>query len=350
MKPRRPVLADVAHAVGVSAMTVSNVLNGRPGASEETRRRVRTAAQRLGYTPNRAAQSLAKGRTSVMGLVVHDLTVQYATELVSGVADDLAESGCELLISATYQDASREAERIGRLARGSVDALILVAPVFGDESVAALEVFTAPVVVLDPRRASTCEHPNVVVDNYGGARSGTEHLLGLGHRRIGFIGGDTSFESSAQRQEGHLDAVCLSDADTDPELVVDADFSWFGGFEAGHRLLALEDRPTALMAACDVAALGAIDAARALGLSVPGDLSVVGFDDVPSASQSFPKLTTVRQPLREMGAASARMALGLARGHELPTRRVRFDTELVVRNTTAPLAAVARRGREASCT
>ena len=350
MKHKRPVLADVASAAGVSAMTVSNVLNGRPGASQETRERVRAAAQRLGYTPNRAAQSLAMGRTNVMGLVVHDLTVQYATELVSGVADDLAESGFELLISATYQDASREAQRIERLARGTVDALILVAPVFGDESVAALEAFPAPVVVLDPRRASTCEHPNVVVDNYGGARSGTEHLLRLGHRRIGFIGGDTSFESAAQRKGGHLDAVCLSDADTDPELVADADFSWLGGFEAGHRLLALDDRPTALLAACDVAALGAIDAARALGLSVPGDLSVVGFDDVPSASQAFPKLTTVRQPLREMGATSARMALSLARGHELPTRRVRFDTELVVRDTTAPLAAVARRGRDASCT
>ena len=349
MKPKRPVLADVARAVGVSAMTVSNVLNDRPGASEETRRRVRAAAHRLGYTPNRVAQSLTIGRTSVMGLVVHDLTVQYATELVSGVADELAESGCELLISATYQDASREAQRIERLAAGSVDALILVAPVFGDESVAALEEFTAPVVVLDPRRASTCEYPNVVADNYGGARSGTEHLLRLGHRRIGFIGGDKSFESAAQRQDGHLDAVCLSDADTDPELVADADFSWFGGFEAGHRLLGLDDRPTAVMAACDVAALGAIDAARALGLSVPGDLSVVGFDDVPSASQSFPKLTTVRQPLREMGATSARMALGLARGQELPTRRVRFDTDLVVRDTTTPPAVVANRGSEASC-
>ena len=349
MKPKRPVLADVARAAGVSAMTVSNVLNDRPGASEETRQRVRAAAQRLGYTPNWMAQSLAMGRTNLVGLVVHDLTVQYATELVSGVADDLAESGCELLISATYQDASREAQRIARLAAGSVDALILVAPVFGDESVAALEAFTAPVVVLDPRRASTCEYPNVVVDNYGGARSGTEHLLRLGHRRIGFICGDKSFESSAQRQDGHLDAVSLSDADTDPELVVDADFSWLGGFEAGHSLLGLDDRPTAVMTACDVAALGAIDAARSLGLSVPGDLSVVGFDDVPSASQAFPKLTTVRQPLREMGAASARMALGLARGHELPTRRVRFDTEMVVRDTTAPLVVVAARGSEASC-
>ena len=349
MKPKRPVLADVARAAGVSAMTVSNVLNDRPGASEETRQRVRAAAQRLGYTPNWMAQSLAMGRTNLVGLVVHDLTVQYATEFVSGVADDLAESGCELLISATYQDASREAQRIARLAAGSVDALILVAPVFGDESVAALEAFTAPVVVLDPRRASTCEYPNVVVDNYGGGRSGTEHLLRLGHRRIGFICGDKSFESSAQRQDGHLDAVSLSDADTDPELVVDADFSWLGGFEAGHRLLGLDDRPTAVMTACDVAALGAIDAARSLGLSVPGDLSVVGFDDVPSASQAFPKLTTVRQPLREMGAASARMALGLARGHELPTRRVRFDTEMVVRDTTAPLVVVAARGSEASC-
>ena len=349
MKSNRPLLADVARAAGVSAMTVSNVLNDRPGASAETRRRVRAAAERLGYAPNPAAQSLAKGRTNLLGLVVHDLTVQYATEIVSGVADELAESGCELLISATYQDTSREATRIQRLAQGRVDALILVAPLFGDETVAELDGHSVPVVVVDPRSASNCAHPNIVVDNYSGARSGTEHLLRLGHRRIGFIGGDTSFESAAQRERGHHDAVSLNGADTDPELIVGADFSWFGGFEAAHRLLELDDAPTAVMAACDVAALGAIDAARARGLSVPDDLSVVGFDDVPLASQGFPRLTTVRQPLREMGGTAARMALSLTRGQALPTRQVRFATSLVIRDTTTAASALARPERSEPC-
>lgn len=350
MKPNRPVLADVARAAGVSAMTVSNVLKDRPGASADTRRRVRAAAEKLGYAPNPSAQSLAKGRTDLLGLVVHDLTVQYATEIVSGVADELAEHGCELLISATYQDTSREAARIQRLAHGRVDALILVAPIFGDETAATLENCTTPVVVLDPRDTTAFAHPTIVVDNYGGARSGTEHLLRLGHRRIGFIGGDTSFESAAQRERGHLDALSLSGADTDPALVVGADFSWFGGFEAAHRLLELADRPTALMAACDLAALGAIDAARARGLSVPGDLSVVGFDDVPQASQGVPKLTTVRQPLREMGATAARMSLGLTHGQTLPTRQVRFATSLVIRDSTDVPKSLRRPESSRPCT
>ena len=335
MPSDRPVLADVAKVAGVSPMTVSNVLNDRPGASQETRRRVRLAAEKLGYTPNPAARSLAKRRTNLIGLITHDLTVQYATELTRGISDALAETGHELLISATYQDASREGSRIQQLAGGTVDALILIAPVLGNETVDALDNSPIPVVVLDPRRPGAIDHPYIHVDNYSGMRSGTEHLLRLGHRRIGFVGGDSSFDSSAERERGHRDAVSLSNADLDPRLVASADFSWFGGFEAAHRLLELDERPTAVVAACDMAALGAIAAAQSCGLSVPQDLSVVGFDDIPLATQAFPKLTTVSQPLFEMGKSAARTAASLVRGLELPTSEVRFATELVIRDSTA---------------
>jgi LacI family transcriptional regulator len=329
----RVTIAQVAAEAGFSAMTVSNVLNDKPGASARTRQLVLETARRLGYVPNMAARGLKGGRTGLVGVVALDLTNQYALEVVRGIADELAEAEMEVLISATYQDAGRELERVGFLTNGLVDGVLLIAPVLEEATVNLLRTLGRPAVVIDPRRMDV-DLPRVVVDNYNGTRAATEYLIGLGHRRIGYIGGDRDFDSATERRRGFTDAMQLSGLTVDQGLVSECDFSYAGGLRAAKELLA-EKPPTALLAASDLIAFGAIDAARSLNLDVPGRLSVVGFDDLPQAAQSFPGLTTVRQPLHDMGAAAVRMLLAQIGDTPSSTDRVQLETSLVVRGSAS---------------
>jgi LacI family transcriptional regulator len=331
-------IAQVAEAAGVSAMTVSNALNGKPGASEETRRRVLEVADRLGYQPNISARNLKAGRSGLIGVLTLDLTTQYGLEVVRGIADELAAAERELLINATYQDAVREMERIEFLSRGLVDGVLMVAPVLEDETVELLRRKNFPCVVIDPRRQDVAL-PRVIVDSYEGMRRGAEHLLRLGHTRIAYIRGESDMDSSSIRYQGFRDALTLAGVEVDPQLVVECDFSYAHGFQTASALIA-EHRPTAIVAGADLIALGAVDAARALGLQVPSEFSVLGFDDLPQASQSFPGLSTVRQPLHDMGQTAARALLSLLDGQRLLLDRMQLPTELIVRGTTAAPADV----------
>jgi LacI family transcriptional regulator len=332
----RPVLGDVARLAGVSAMTVSNVMNGKPGVAEPTRKRVLDAAAVVGYVPNLAARGLARGRTNLIGVISHDLTVQYAWEIVRGITDQLADIGLEILISATYQDASRELERVRFLTTGLVDGLILIGPVLEAETLQALKTATTPSVIVDPRKIDV-DHPRVFVDNYAGARAAVDHLISLGHTRIGLLEGDPTFDSSQKRRRGYEDALSAASIPLDPELYGVGDFTQSGGFVGTTALLDLVNRPTAIFATADVSAMGAIDAARARGLEVPADLSVVGFDDVPQAQVSFPALTTVRQPLEDSGRQAVQMLLRLIAGESLEKDFIELPTTLTLRDTVAPL-------------
>jgi LacI family transcriptional regulator len=330
---RRVTIAQVAEEAGVSAMTVSNVLNGKPGAAEDTRRRVLEVAGRLGYQPNVSARNLRAGRSGLIGVMALDLTNQYGLEIVRGVADALAEAERELLINATYQDAIRERERIEFLGRGLVDGVLLVAPVLEGQALEALARANLPCVIIDPRRLDV-PFPRVTVDNYHGMRAAAQHLLDLGHTKIAYICGEPDMESTAVRFQGYSDAMRLAGVEVDERLVAACDFSYACGFRTATRLIA-DHRPTALIGGADLIALGAVDAARAHGLHVPGDFSVIGFDDLPQAAQSFPGLTTVRQPLHDMGVTAARALLTLVDGQQLLLEDMRLPTELMKRGSTA---------------
>lgn len=317
----------------MSAMTVSNVLNRRPGASRETRRRVMAVVERLGYVPNVAARGLKAGRTGLIGVLTLDLTTQYALEIVRGIADELADVELEVLISASYQDATREYERVAFLAGGLVDGIVLIAPQLESRTVEVLKQRGRATVVVDPRRHDV-GLPRIVVDDYAGMRRAAEHLLELGHERIAFLGGDPDFDSAAQRARGFTDAMVLAGRPVDSALMRQCDFSYGSGFRNASDLLA-HVRPTAIVAAADLIAFGAIDAARARGLEVPADLSVVGFDDLPRAADMVPGLTTVRQPLHDMGQLAVRYLLNQLDGRpELP-ELITLPTNLVVRGTAA---------------
>ncbi|WP_204013598.1 LacI family DNA-binding transcriptional regulator [Virgisporangium aurantiacum] len=332
MPTPRVTIAQVAAEAGVSAMTVSNVINGRAGASESTRQRVQEVAERLGYTAP-SARNGRRGRTGHVGVLTLDLTGEYSLEIVRGIAEEIAADERELLLNASL-DAIRERDRIAFFANGLVDGLLLIAPVLEPETVEVIQASDLPVVVIDPRRIDL-DLPRVTVDNYDGVRAGTRHLLTAGHRRIAYIRGEEDHESTELRYRGYEDAMRLAGIQPDPALVVSTNFNHQGGVHTATRLLTTQ-RPTAIVAGADPIALGALAAARVLGLSVPDDLSIVGFDDLPQAAHSAPPLTTVRQPLHDMGRAGSRALLSLIARQPLPTDDIRLTTKLIIRSTTAP--------------
>ena len=328
---RAVTLADIAEKVGVSTVTVSNAIGGRPGVSNRVRKRVMDAATQLGYIPNLSARSLAGGRTGIVGVIVPTFN-QYIAEILRGVAETLKPSDLDLLVYTTSDNREREKERVTQLSRGLADGLIEVMPF------STAEIYNGgaqlPVVLID-QRGDAPDLPAVGSDNYMGARAATEHLIGLGHERIGFITGVPNMRASDERLRGYREALLTAGLGFDDQLVQAGDFTQTRGSEAAGELLALKRAPTAIFAANDLSAFGVIEAVRTRGLFVPGDLSVVGFDNIPMASQVQPPLTTVDQSLYDMGQAAARTLLGLLSGIEPAVKYLRLPTRLVERHSTA---------------
>lgn len=331
-----PTIHDVARRAHVSAMTVSRALNNRPGVSEETRLRVHAVARSLGYVANVQAKRLEGGQTCILGMLVPDIGTEYVGEIVRGVGDALERSGYDLLLYTTHRDPERERVRLAGMAGGMADGLLTVLPKTIDTHLSLLEGLALPVVIIDHRGANTTL-PTIGTDNLSGARAAALHLAGLGHRRIGFITGDLATGAAQERLRGYREGLRATGLPVDEALVEQGDFYQARGFEAALRLLQRPDPPTAPFASNDVSAFGAAAAVRELRLRVPHDVSVVGFDDIPSARQTYPPLTTVRQPLCEMGAAATRLLLSLIKGTEAAVPRISLPTELVVRGSSAPV-------------
>ncbi|GGM14457.1 LacI family DNA-binding transcriptional regulator [Deinococcus aerophilus] len=333
-------LQDIAAQAGVSKMTVSKVLNGQPGISEATRARVLTTAQKLGYRANAAARTLATGRSDTLGVLVPSLGTQYVSEVVRGADHAATALGLDLLISTTQERPGREGHNVSRLSGGLVDALLIVLPYALHDYAPALLDASLPVVVVGNESPG---QPLALVDtdHMAGARLAAGHLLDLGHRRIAFVTGRPDVQASAERLRGYGEALRGAGLPVDERLIVDGDYTQPGGFHATRTLLARLDAgglplPTAVFAANDVSAFGVIEALRDHGLRVPGDVSVIGFDDIPQASQVHPPLTTVRQPLPEMGEVAARMLIARLRGGPAPPPRTVLPPTLVLRASTAP--------------
>lgn len=323
-------MSDVARLAGVSTATVSRVVNGRYGVSAETIAQVRSAIEQLGYESSLVAASLRRSRTDVLGLVTHNFQ-SYTAEVLKGVMDELSQSGFDLIIYANSDLFGRYSEgweqrHLARLSGTLTDGCIVVTPSREVRS-------STPVVVIDPARNS--KTPSVTADNLAGATSVVEHLLGLGHRRIGFIAGRSSMEAAWSREEGYRAALAGAGVPVDPELIARGDFTPESSEPLARALLDRTDRPTAIFAASDAMALTVMEVARELGLGVPGDLSVAGFDNIPESALAEPGLTTVDQSMYRIGCEAARMLKALVRGEwEGPDQTV-VPTCLVVRGSTA---------------
>jgi LacI family transcriptional regulator len=326
---------EVAREAGVSTATVSRVVNDRRHVRESTRRRVEDAMSRLGYVANRQARGLAGGRSKVIGLLVHELGSSYFTQIIRGIDGAVVSVGYDLMLYTTHAHQEAETRHARELASSPVDGLIFVLAVDPSEYVDHLRRQGMPFVLLDHSH----DIPGttlVAAANRSGARDGIDHLIELGHRRIGFITGTPDVSSARERLAGYKEALHRADIPFDRKLVVEGDFLEERGAMATRELLALEQPPTAIFTSADTAAFGAIRAIRAAGLTVPGDISVMGFDDIPEASIVTPQLTTVRQPLLEMGATAVRLLQRLMDEPDATPRRTELATELVVRGTTAP--------------
>lgn len=340
-------LSDLARMAGVSAMTVSRVLNNRPGVGEETRQRVLELLSGSGYTPNISARSLAGsragGRTQVLGMVVPDLSTQYVSEIARGAGEAAVKHGYDVILY-TSTNGEHAYERVHALTKGIVDGLLLVLPHASAEYTELLRRTRLPVIVID-HRGEIADTPAVTVDNYSGARLAVDHLVGLGHRRIGFITGRMDTRASQERLRGYREGLLVHGLSVDEALIRPADFLRPSGFHAAGELLALGEAPSAIFVSNDVMAFGAMDAIKDHGLRIPDDISVIGFDDIPMSAQVHPPLTTVRQPLYEMGAAATSMLITLLADVSLSTDHPELSTELIVRESTGPVARLQVPGR-----
>jgi LacI family transcriptional regulator len=333
----RTTLATVAASAGVSVATVSKVLNGRRDVAPATRARVQEMLRAHDY----GGRLLTIERHPTIELTFRGKIGGYSSEIVQGVASTATELGVAVTIGVKPVD-QRPSARIEavtwarNLAVNGRRAVIAVTDELGPHEITALARLRLPLVVIDPMNVPTHEIVSVGSTNFRGGQSAAQHLVDLGHERIAYLGGRASAECSQARLGGYRSALDTAGIVLPEDYVLSTqDFHYQDGLEGAPQLLSLPQRPTAIFAASDELARGAIEAARSMGLSVPDDLSIVGFDDTDIARIASPPLTTVRQPLQEMGAVALRTVLRLVAGEKIDSNHVELATELVVRASTA---------------
>jgi LacI family transcriptional regulator len=338
-RPSKVTIVDVAEKAGVSFGTVSRVINNDIHVRPETRERVQGVMQKLGYTANRQARSLAGGRSNIIGVLVPDLGTGYIGEIIRGIDAELSLTDLDLILYTTHRTASKEANYVANLAKGMVDGLLLVLPRSPADYTGTLTNRGVPFVLIDHQGIGR-DCPAVGATNWQGAYHATEYLIKLGHTRIGFITGSMDLGCADERLEGYRSALRTYHLPNEPELIYEGTFFQPDGYAGATALLNLAHPPTAIFASNDVMAMGAMDAVRNRGLRVPDDISIVGFDDIPQASVMRPGLTTVSQPLEKMGRVATQMLLDLFRNKEKTDNRIELPTELVIRESCQPPRAV----------
>jgi LacI family transcriptional regulator len=346
LTPNRTSLRDVARLAGVSTSTASRVLAGSSHpVGEGTRRRVLAAAEQLNFAPNRLARALVTARSLTIAALVHDIADPYFGEILGGLEDVIGRSGYSLLVASSLRDPGRELAYIEAFQAYQVDAIVFAASGLTDPGyVANLS------AVLDPYRrrggvvVALSEHrypaPSVRVGNYEAAGLAVAHLVGLGHRRIGFIGGPAELSVSERRLGGYRNGLEQAGLDLDPGLVVEGDFSLEGG-RASVGLL-MERGVTAVIGANDMLAIGAIRELGELGVLVPGEVSVVGINNVVMAEYGPVPLTTVQVPTTELGRRGGQLVLALlekGNGRREDENDVVLSPQLVIRQSSGPPSA-----------
>ena len=334
--PNRVTIREVAKEAGVSIATVSRVLNDREDVSARTREIVARVIRERGYTANRSARHLSGGSTGLIGVLVPLLYPAYFSGIVSGAAEALHEQDLRLVLSPTGHEHDREVTLLDRLFHGVTDGALIVLPEESNEELAQLVAQGYHFVVVDPLTRLDADIPSVSAAHASGADQAMQHLLGLGHRRIAAITGPNGWLATEERRRGYHAALAAAGIMPDPELELESDFEVLGGRHAANTLLDLPDPPTAIFAFNDNLAIGVLQAARVRGVQVPGDLSVVGFDDVEHATIVTPTLTTIRQPLAEMGRTAVSLLMRLLEHQRFETLHVELATRLVIRQSTGP--------------
>lgn len=338
----RVTMAEIAAAADVSVPTVSKVLNGRFDVAPDTRQRVEDVLDVSGYARGKRRQAELP---RLVELVFTELG-PYASEIIRGASEAALARGCRLTVNALSDEKSEQAW-IGNLERSNADGVVLAMADLSEGISLRLRNLATPVVIVDPVGDPPASIHSVGVNNWTGGMRATEHLIELGHRRIGLIGGRARKLCNQARLDGYRAAFEHAGLPVDPALIVMGNPDHTTALAAARTMLDRGDRPTAIFATSDLHAMGVYEAARLHGLRLPDDLSIVGFDDIPMAAWASPPLTTMRQPLAEIAALAVRMLLDPHAGDL--SHRVELATKLVVRGSTVALrdgaAAASRRGR-----
>jgi len=330
-------IREIADLAGVSVATVSRVMNGRDDVSRETRELVQRIVRERGYTANRTARGLAAGRTGLIGATVPRIHPAYFSFILSGAAEALYERDMRLVLCPTEHEHDREVSLLERMMHGTTDGGLLILPEESADELEHLLEHGYRFVVVDPLLPLNERIPAVSAAHSAGADLAVKHLLSLGHRRIAAITGPRGWIATDERLRGFHAALGAAGILAAPELVVEGTFEIEPGLKAARRLLDLHEPPTAIFAFNDNLAIGVLQAARERGVRVPEELSVVGFDDVEAAEIVTPALTTVRQPLAEMGRMAVSLLERLIEGQRIEALHVELRTQLVVRQSSGPL-------------
>ena len=338
-------IRDVAREAGVSIATISRLFNGSARVSDDTSRRVREVAERMGYWPNGAARSLITKRTHALGVLLPDLYGEFFSEVIRGIDLTARRTGFHLVVSSSHADAGELLAALQTM-RGRIDGLIAMAPDLENPAAFEQSARQFPIVLINPGFDSeSCS--SVATDNLAGSRDTVRHLVEQGHRDIAFIAGPETNRDAAQRLEGYRSALGEFGLPSTPRLESHGNFTESSGYEAARALLARSPRPTALFAANDCMAVGALSALRELGLRVPQDIVVSGFDDIAIASYISPRLTTVRVEASRLGERAVQLLMdaiqhpGSGPAHEvLPTSLVvRESSDAMVPEGNRPVGA-----------
>jgi LacI family transcriptional regulator len=338
----RPTIRNIADLAGVSTATVSRVINGHAEVSERTREAVMRVVREYGYSTNRSARGLSAGRTGLVGVTLPQVHHSYFSEILAGAAEALYAHDMRTVICPTEHEHDREVSLLERLMQGTTDGAVLILPEESSDELTALHEHGYQFVIVDPLKHLDESVPTVSAAHSSGASEAVDHLLALGHRRIAAITGPKGWVATEERLRGYRGSLAAAGLMPDPALEVNADFLIDGGLRAALTLLDRSDPPTAIFAFNDPMAIGAMRAARTRGIRVPDELSIVGFDDTFEASIVTPALTTVRQPLAEMGRMAVGLLIRLLQNERIEALHVELATKLAVRESTAAPAQAAR--------
>jgi LacI family transcriptional regulator len=333
-------LKELAALANVHPSTISRVANNDPGLriAAATRSRIESLLRETGYQPNGIARGLKLRQTNVLAVVIPDVTNPFFAALFRGVEDAAAPAGFNVLLCNTDGLPERQRSHLQGLQARRVDGVILASSFLKDPSVRELRRQRRPYVLVN-RFSDEGEDPFVGSDDLLGGQLATAHLLELGHVRVGHLAGKSTVSTGLLRRRGYLAAHMLAGLPSDPNLIVEAGYTEESGALAARRLFSLADPPTAVFAVTDMVAIGAAEVARQMGLRIPQDIAIVGYNDIPLASRVSPGLTTMHVPIHDFGSVAARLLLEQIEHDEPARRRVRFTPDLIVRESTVLGAA-----------
>lgn len=329
MKKQSVTIQDVAKTAGVSVSTVSRVLNGKVDVARETQDRILTVIEDLGFTTNLAARSMRSQKKNLIGLIMPDIAYPFAIEVMKGVNRAIAESEFDLLVYTTGDvrksgRAVAEKKYVSLLTNSISDGVIIVASVVAEFNT------DEPIVAIDPVMSNP-SYPSVHATNYQGAVEAMDYLLSLGHKRIGYISGRAELESSNRRLLGYRDSLKSAGIPIDDKLIASGEYTTQTGIKGARELFALNDRPTAIFASNDQMAMGVYQVAQEMGIRIPEDLSLIGFDNIPESK--YLGLTTVDQFISEMGYTATEMLIKIINGFPLQDQTYKMQTKLIVRSS-----------------